>query len=228
MPMRFITDAGDAGKRLDRALHERLPSFSRARIQEWIRAGRALVEGAPARPSRAMRPGETIEVEPADPTPLRAEPEDIPLAILYEDDDVAAVNKPAGMVVHAGAGVHAGTLVNAAALKEDGFVRVVAGGRTVDLSVTGKISVPYVSANTIWLVTGGGTVKTPAAHSNFPEGANSVVKVGGNSTFIFNHYQALAYSGDEGIVHAFVYVDAFDREADLTGGSHRAAQRCGD
>jgi 23S rRNA pseudouridine1911/1915/1917 synthase len=111
--MRFMTDAGDAGKRLDRALHERLPSFSRARIQEWIRAGRALVDGAPARSSRAMRPGEAIEVEPADPPPLRAEPEDIPLAILYEDDDLAAVNKPAGMVVHAGAGVHAGTLVNA-------------------------------------------------------------------------------------------------------------------
>jgi 23S rRNA pseudouridine1911/1915/1917 synthase len=111
--MRFIADTGDAGKRLDLVLHERLPAFSRARIQEWIKAGRALVEGAPARSSRTMRAGEAIDVEPAEPAPLRASPEDIPLAILYEDDDLAAVDKPAGMVVHAGAGVHAGTLVNA-------------------------------------------------------------------------------------------------------------------
>ncbi len=111
--MRFIADAGDAGKRLDLVLHERLPAFSRARIQEWIKAGRALVEGAPARPSRAMRAGEVIEVEPAEPAPLRAAPEAIPLTVLYEDEDLAAVDKPAGMVVHAGAGVHAGTLVNA-------------------------------------------------------------------------------------------------------------------
>ncbi len=111
--MRFIADAGDAGKRLDLVLHERLPAFSRARIQEWIKAGRALVEGAPARASRAMRAGEVIEVEPAEPAPLRAAPEAIPLTVLYEDEDLAAVDKPAGMVVHAGAGVHAGTLVNA-------------------------------------------------------------------------------------------------------------------
>jgi len=111
--MRFITDAADAGKRLDRMLHERLPEFSRARIQEWIKAGRALVDGAPARASRAVRAGEAIEVEPAEPPPLRATPEDIPLTVIFEDDDVAAVDKPAGMVVHAGAGVHEGTLVNA-------------------------------------------------------------------------------------------------------------------
>jgi 23S rRNA pseudouridine1911/1915/1917 synthase len=111
--MRFAAEPQDAGKRLDQMLHERLPEFSRSRIQEWIKGGRVLVDGAPQRPSRALRGTEAIEVEPAAPPPLAASPEDIPLSILYEDDDLVAVDKPAGMVVHAGAGVHSGTLVNA-------------------------------------------------------------------------------------------------------------------
>ncbi|MGA3098599.1 MAG: RluA family pseudouridine synthase [Bryobacteraceae bacterium] len=111
--MRFSAHLADAGKRLDQMLHERLPQFSRARIQDWIKNGRVLVDGASSRASRTMRGGEAVEVEPAEPPPLRAIPEDIPIRTLYEDDDVVAVDKPAGMVVHAGAGVHSGTLVNA-------------------------------------------------------------------------------------------------------------------
>lgn len=111
--MRLIAESADAGKRLDHLLHQRLPDFSRSRIQEWIKAGRVLVDGRAARSSHAVRGGETIDVEPAAPPPLHAEAEDIPLRILYEDADVVAIDKPAGMVVHAGAGVHSGTLVNA-------------------------------------------------------------------------------------------------------------------
>jgi len=102
-----------AGKRLDQFLHERLPEFSRSRIQQCIRDGRVLVNGASGRSSQGVRGGESIRVTPAPPAPLRADPEDIPLTVLYEDDDVAAIDKPAVMVVHAGAGVHSGTLVNA-------------------------------------------------------------------------------------------------------------------
>ena len=109
----FTAGRTEAGRRLDNVLHERLPEFSRSRIQEWIRNGRVLVNGAAARASYTVRGGEAIQVDPADPPPLHAEPEEIPLSILYEDDDVVAVDKPAGMVVHAGAGVHSGTLVNA-------------------------------------------------------------------------------------------------------------------
>jgi 23S rRNA pseudouridine1911/1915/1917 synthase len=94
-------------------VHAAMPRFSRARIQEWIRGGRVLVNGKPERASRAVRAGDAIDVEPAEPPPLRATPEDIPLSVLWEDDDVVAIDKPAGMVVHAGAGVHSGTLVNA-------------------------------------------------------------------------------------------------------------------
>ncbi len=103
----------EAGQRLDRFLQEQLPQYSRARLQEWIKAGRVRVNGAAERASRRLRGGEVIEVEPAELPPLRATPEDIPLRILYEDDDVIAVDKPAGMVVHAGAGRRTGTLVNA-------------------------------------------------------------------------------------------------------------------
>jgi 23S rRNA pseudouridine1911/1915/1917 synthase len=106
-------ESSDAGKRLDQFLHERCPQFSRSRLQEWIKAGRALVNGAALRPSSQLRGGESIELEPADPPPLHATPEDIPLRVLYEDDDLVAIDKPAGMVVHAGAGVHEGTVVNA-------------------------------------------------------------------------------------------------------------------
>ena len=111
--MRLTTGPTDAGKRLDHLLHERLPEFSRSRLQGLIRSGRVLVNGAGARASHAVRPGETIDVEPAQAPPLRATPEAIPLTVLYEDEDVVAIDKPAGMVVHAGAGVHSGTLVNA-------------------------------------------------------------------------------------------------------------------
>ncbi len=111
--MRFQAEIGDAGKRLDQVLQGRFPEFSRSRIQEWIKAGRVLVDSRPEKPSHTIRGGETIDCEPAEPPPLHASPEAIPLQVLYEDDDVVAIDKPAGMVVHAGAGIHSGTLVNA-------------------------------------------------------------------------------------------------------------------
>jgi 23S rRNA pseudouridine1911/1915/1917 synthase len=98
---------------LDQVLHQRMPEFSRSRIQQWIEDGRALVDGRPVRASHLVKAGQAIEVEPAEAPPLHATPEEIPLTVLYEDANVVAIDKPAGMVVHAGAGVHAGTLVNA-------------------------------------------------------------------------------------------------------------------
>lgn len=103
----------DKGKRLDAFLHERLAEYSRSRIQTWIRDGRVTVEGRGAKASYQMRGTERIEVEPAQLAPLKAEAEDIPLTILYEDQSAVAIDKPTGMVVHAGAGVHQGTVVNA-------------------------------------------------------------------------------------------------------------------
>src|ERR1700678_3542286 len=109
----------DTGKRLDQLLAMRLESVSRARVQEMIAEGLVLVNDAPAKASLKLRGGERISVlGEASRAPLKAIAEEIPLDIVYEDDDLAVINKPAGMMVHAGAGAsddarNRGTLVNA-------------------------------------------------------------------------------------------------------------------
>jgi 23S rRNA pseudouridine1911/1915/1917 synthase len=103
----------DRGKRLDAFLHERMPEFSRSRLQSWIRASRVQINGVHGKPSSVIRGGEEVNVEPALLPALKAQAEDIPLSVLYEDSSVVAIDKPVGMVVHAGAGVSSGTLVNA-------------------------------------------------------------------------------------------------------------------
>ena len=112
MTLAFTAGAADAGLRLDHYLQDRLTAYSRSRLQDWIKNGRVRVNGALARASLRLRGGEQVEVSPASPPPLRAEPEELPVETLYEDASVIAVNKPAGLVVHAGAGAHSGTLVN--------------------------------------------------------------------------------------------------------------------
>jgi 23S rRNA pseudouridine1911/1915/1917 synthase len=105
--------AEESGLRLDRFLVTRLPEFSRARIQELIAEGHVLVAGRPARSSHKVAEGESAQVEIVSRPPLTAAAENIPIDVLYEDADVIVVNKPANMVVHAGAGHQSGTLVNA-------------------------------------------------------------------------------------------------------------------
>lgn len=109
----FKLAATDAGKRLDHFLQEMLPQYSRARMQDWVKSGNVTVNGHLHKPSYSLREGEQVEVTPLELRPLKAEAEDIPLEVLYEDSSVIAIDKPAGMVVHAGAGNHSGTLVNA-------------------------------------------------------------------------------------------------------------------
>ena len=119
MTQQFQVADEHSGKRLDQFLASHLPDLSRARVQELIALQKVLVDGKPAKPSRRLRGGETIEIlAPAPRPPLRATAEEIPLDIVYQDDDLAVVNKPAGMMVHAGAGStedarNRGTLVNA-------------------------------------------------------------------------------------------------------------------
>ena len=101
-----------AGRRFDAVLAELFPEYSRSRLSAWIKAGDVLLDGAPARPRDLVRGGEAVSLnaEPEDQT--LAEPEDIPLDILYEDSEVFVLDKPAGLVVHPGAGNPTGTLVN--------------------------------------------------------------------------------------------------------------------
>ena len=115
----FAADAAAAGMRLDAYLAQAIPEISRARVQMLIEAGQVRVDGAAAKGKQKMRGGEAIEIEgEPHPAPLHATPEEIPLDILFEDKFLAVVNKPAGMMVHAGAGStddvrNRGTLVNA-------------------------------------------------------------------------------------------------------------------
>ncbi|MGH9562566.1 MAG: pseudouridine synthase, partial [Terracidiphilus sp.] len=107
------------GQRLDQFAAAQLDGVSRSRVQLLIEQGDLLVDGRPQKPSFKLRGGEQIAItgEPH-PTPLKAMAEAIPLDVVYEDDDLAVVNKPAGMMVHAGSGAtedarSRGTLVNA-------------------------------------------------------------------------------------------------------------------
>jgi 23S rRNA pseudouridine1911/1915/1917 synthase len=102
-----------AGQRLDHHLQSHLPEYSRSRLQDWVRDGHVTVNAKKAKSSMLLKGGEAIHVTPANLPPLRAEAEDLPVDVLYEDEAVIGINKRAGMVVHAGAGNHTGTLVNA-------------------------------------------------------------------------------------------------------------------
>ena len=104
-PISILAAAEDAGKRLDQFLVTHLPETSRARVQQLIEQKKVLVNEAAGKPSLRLRGGERIAVLGAiQAIPLRAIAEEIPLDIVFEDDDLAIVNKPAGMMVHAGAG----------------------------------------------------------------------------------------------------------------------------
>ncbi|HUZ93779.1 MAG TPA: RluA family pseudouridine synthase [Edaphobacter sp.] len=115
----FAADVAAAGLRLDQYLAQAIPDISRARVQMLIENGQVRVDGQTAKPKHKLHGGESLEIEGAPhPPPLHAIPEDIPLDVLYEDQYLAIINKPAGMMVHAGSGAsedarNRGTLVNA-------------------------------------------------------------------------------------------------------------------
>ena len=103
-----------AGLRLDQALARLLPDFSRNRLSLWVRRNQVTVDGRTAAPRQKVWGGEKISVLPEpDPKVLAFQPEDIPLDIVFEDDTLLVVNKPAGLVVHPGSGNWQGTLLNA-------------------------------------------------------------------------------------------------------------------
>ena len=101
-----------AGRRFDAVLAELFPEFSRSRLAEWIKSGDALLDGNAVRPREPVRGGETVTLSVLLDTRTESEPQDIPLSILHEDAGVFVIDKPAGLVVHPGAGNPDGTLVN--------------------------------------------------------------------------------------------------------------------
>ncbi len=106
-------DRKAAGDRLDTFLAARIDSLTRSQAERLAKSGRVRVDGRPAAPGRRLNTGERVEVSLPAPRPSRAQPEEIPLDIFFEDEHIIVVNKPRGMVVHPGAGRHSGTLVNA-------------------------------------------------------------------------------------------------------------------
>lgn len=110
--VRFEVRAEHAAQRLDRVLAETLPHLSRSRLTQLIKSGAVRLNGAEARPSRGLCAGDLIELRlPAEPSPV-PQPEPMPLDVLFEDAHLIVLNKPAGLVVHPGAGHAAGTLVH--------------------------------------------------------------------------------------------------------------------
>jgi 23S rRNA pseudouridine1911/1915/1917 synthase len=105
----------DAGKRLDAFLSEKIEGWSRSRLQRLVESGDILVNQKEAKASYRLRDGDEIDVDLTEVPAARFEAENIPLEIVFEDEYLAVINKPAGMVVHPGAGVSSGTLANALA-----------------------------------------------------------------------------------------------------------------
>lgn len=114
-PLTLSVPTADAGQRLDSFLAAHIEGWSRARLQRLIEDADVLVNGQAAKSSYKLHPNDQIEVELTPPPSTAFAPEDIPLDIVFEDDDLIIVNKPAGMVVHPATGAESGTLANALA-----------------------------------------------------------------------------------------------------------------
>lgn len=109
----FTLEEPPAAARLDLLLHARYPRVSRSALRRLIEAGEITVDGQPVKPAHTPRAGQVIAVHWPEARPARAQPEAIPLEVLYEDEHLLVLNKPAGLVVHPSAGHETHTLVNA-------------------------------------------------------------------------------------------------------------------
>ena len=199
-----------AGKRFDQALAEMFPDFSRSRLTEWIKSGDALLDGLQVRPRDPVRGGETVALNVRTEIETTALAEDIPFEIIYQDEDVLVVNKPAGLVVHPGAGNPRGTLVNAllhfdprmAELPRAGIVHrldkdtsglmVVARSLRSHSALVEQLSEREVHRQYVAVVNGpmiaGGTVRAPIGRHATDRIRQAVVKEGAGREAI-THYR---------------------------------------
>ncbi len=199
-----------AGKRFDQALAEMFPEFSRSRLTEWIKAGSALLDGQLVKPRDPVRGGEPVTLSVKTEIETTAEAENIPLEVVYEDEDVMVVNKPAGLVVHPGAGNPRGTMVNAllfldprmAELPRAGIVHrldkdtsglmVVARSLRSHSALVDQLSKREVHRQYVAVVVGpmiaGGTVNAPIGRHSSDRIRQAVVKEGQGREAI-THYR---------------------------------------
>ncbi|HXQ63867.1 MAG TPA: 23S rRNA pseudouridine(1911/1915/1917) synthase RluD [Steroidobacteraceae bacterium] len=122
-----IPDA-NRGQRLDQALAALFPDYSRTRLKSWIEAGRVLLDGRAPRPKDLVSGGELVQLHPADPARVEMAPEPIALDVVHEDDAVFVIDKPAGLVVHPGAGNPRSTLQNALLHRDPNLARLPRAG----------------------------------------------------------------------------------------------------
>ncbi len=202
--------AEQAGRGLDQALAELYPQFSRSRIKAWIEAGRVRVDGVVVRPREPVVGGERVRIEAEEQVEARVAPQAIALDIVHEDDDLLVVNKPAGLVVHPGAGNPDRTLQNAllahdaalAALPRAGIVhrldkdtsgllvvarRLEAHTALVRMLGARDIRREY-EAVCVGVMTGGGTVDAPIARHPVDRKRMSIREDGRESV---THYRVL-------------------------------------
>lgn len=127
-PRTAVVPASAAGRRFDAVLAELFPEYSRTRLSEWIKSGDVRLDGEVVRGRDSVRGGETASLDVVLDTQTHALPEDIPIEMLYEDADVFVLNKPAGLVVHPGAGNPDGTLVNALLFRDPSLSTIPRAG----------------------------------------------------------------------------------------------------
>lgn len=124
----LIFDEDDAGKRLDKALADLLGDVSRAMIQSWIKGGHLTLDGRHCKPRQSVLAGQSVEVQIPEVEVINVEPQSIELEIIYEDEQIMVINKPAGLVVHPGAGNARGTLLNGLLAYHTPLERLPRGG----------------------------------------------------------------------------------------------------
>ncbi|GLR00147.1 23S rRNA pseudouridine(1911/1915/1917) synthase RluD [Dyella mobilis] len=117
-----------AGRRFDQALAEMFPEYSRSRLTAWVKAGAITLNGAVAAPRYLLRGGEQVRLEAELEAEVTSAPEDIALDIVHEDEHLLVLNKPAGLVVHPGAGNPAGTVLNALLFHDPKLAELPRGG----------------------------------------------------------------------------------------------------
>jgi pseudouridine synthase, RluA family len=127
-PLQAIVPDESAGRRFDAVLAELFPEYSRSRLAAWIKSGDALLDGRPARPRDPVKGGEAVTLAAVAEVQTEAVAQDIPLDILYEDEHLFVLDKPAGLVVHPGAGNPHGTLVNALLHRDPGLAALPRAG----------------------------------------------------------------------------------------------------
>ena len=211
------------GARLDQAAAALFRDYSRARLQEWIRSGELLLDGDRARPRTPVRSGSTLRLSASLAREVAWRAEALPLSLIYEDADLLVVNKPAGLVVHPGAGNSRGTLVNAllehrpelAHLPRGGIVHrldketsgllVVAASLPAHTSLVDQLQKKEVSREYVCIVrgspSGGGRVEAPIGRHPKQRTRMAVVATGGKPAI--THYRIRERLG------AFTALDVF-------------------